>query len=91
MVCTSWDDSGLHNQVWMMRFVNAAEYSWSGGTPGLEEFIDKYFVNYYGAKAANLKELWMLLNKGAYYYGSSEESVGQSQRRTGLGHEAGGR
>jgi hexosaminidase len=68
MVCTSWDDSGLHNQVWMMRFVNAAEFSWSGGAPTLDEFIDKYFVNYYGRQATDLKELWMLLNKGAYYY-----------------------
>jgi len=68
MVCTSWDDSGLHNQVWMMRFVHAAEDSWSGGGSTLDEFIDKYFASYYGKKAADLKELWMLLNKGAYYY-----------------------
>ena len=68
MICTSWDDSGLHNQVWMMRFVHAAEYSWSGGAPTPDEFIDTYFANYYGAKATNVKELWTLLNKGAYYY-----------------------
>jgi hypothetical protein len=52
----------------MMRFVHAAEDSWSGGGSTLDEFIDKYFVSYYGKKAADLKELWMLLNKGAYYY-----------------------
>jgi hexosaminidase len=68
MVCTSWDDSGLHNQCWMMRFINAAEYSWSGKKPELEEFIDKYFANYYGPGARNLRELFLLLGKGAYYY-----------------------
>ncbi len=68
MVCTSWDDSGLHNQNWMMRFINAAEYSWNGKSPTLDEFGDKYFANYYGPKALEMRELWMLLNKGAYYY-----------------------
>ena len=68
MVNTSWDDSGLHNQVWMMSFINSAEYSWSGKAPTLDEFIDKYFINYYGPRASDLRELWMLLNKGGYYY-----------------------
>ncbi|MCZ2153123.1 MAG: family 20 glycosylhydrolase, partial [Bryobacterales bacterium] len=68
MVSTSWDDSGLHNQVWMMRFVHAAEDSWSGGIPGLQEFQDKYFANYYGPEARDLKELWLLMTGGAYYY-----------------------
>ncbi|NIA28754.1 MAG: family 20 glycosylhydrolase [Actinobacteria bacterium] len=68
MVCTSWDDSGLHNQVWMMRFINAAEYSWSGARPSLPEFQQKYFVKYYGRNARDVAELWRLLNDGAYYY-----------------------
>ncbi|OGG01719.1 MAG: hypothetical protein A3F83_00405 [Candidatus Glassbacteria bacterium RIFCSPLOWO2_12_FULL_58_11] len=68
MVNTSWDDSGLHNQVWMMSFINSAEYSWSGKGPEPEEFIDKYFASYYGPKARDLRELWMLYNEGSYYY-----------------------
>ncbi len=68
MVSTSWDDSGLHNQIWMMRFVNAAEWSWSGANPEIDEFIDKFFVNYYGPGAQDMVELWMLLNIGSYYY-----------------------
>jgi hexosaminidase len=68
MVCTSWDDSGLHNQNWMMRFINAGGYSWNGKAPVLDEFADKYFANYYGPRALDMRELWMLLNKGAYYY-----------------------
>jgi len=68
MVNTSWDDSGLHNQVWMMSFINSAEFSWSGKAPALKEFIDKYFISYYGPQATDMRELWMLLNKGGYYY-----------------------
>jgi hexosaminidase len=68
MINTSWDDSGLHNQVWMMSWINSAEWSWSGAEPGLEEFIDKYFVSYYGTGASDMRELWMMLTKGGYYY-----------------------
>jgi len=68
MVNTSWDDSGLHNQVWMMSWVNSAEWSWSGGAPTLDEFIDKFFVNYYGPRAQNVRELFELFNDGTYYY-----------------------
>ena len=73
MINTSWDDSGLHNQVWMMSFINSAEWSWSGANPSLEEFIDKFFLNYYGEQSRDMKELFLLLNKGAYYYYKSFE------------------
>ncbi len=68
MINTSWDDSGLHNQIWMMSFINSAECSWSGAAPELEEFVDKFFVSYYGPEARDMRELWMLLNKSSYYY-----------------------
>ncbi|MBW7995120.1 MAG: family 20 glycosylhydrolase [Candidatus Glassbacteria bacterium] len=73
MIVASWDASGLHNQVWMMRFVNAAEYAWSGSGPSLEEFIDKYFTNYYGSAAHDVKELFELLNRASYYFMDSFE------------------
>ena len=73
MINTSWDDSGLHNQVWMLSFVNSAEWAWSGANPSLEEFTDKFFLNYYGDKSSDLKELYQLLNGAAYYYYKSLE------------------
>ncbi len=68
MLCTSWDDSGLHNQAWMMRFVHAAEYSWNGRAPTHGEFVDKYFTNFYGSEARDMRDLWMALNRGAYFF-----------------------
>ncbi len=73
MINTSWDDSGLHNQMWMMSFINSAEWSWSGNNPSLDEFIDKFFMNYYGQESRNMKELFLLLNKAGYYYYKSLE------------------
>ncbi|MGC9348845.1 MAG: beta-N-acetylhexosaminidase [Anaerolineae bacterium] len=68
MINTSWDDSGLHNQVWMMSFANSAEWAWSGRAPNLDAFIDDFFGTYYGPAAQDMRELWLLLNEGAYFY-----------------------
>ncbi len=73
MINTSWDDSGLHNQAWMMSFINSAEYSWSGSYPSLEDFTESFFLNYYGENSVDMKELYLLLNKASYYYYKSFE------------------
>ena len=73
VINTSWDDSGLHNQMWMMSFINSAEWAWSGNNPSLEEFINKFFLNYYGEGSSDMRELYLLLNKAAYYYYKSFE------------------
>ncbi len=68
MISTSWNCSGVHNQIWMLRYITAAEYSWSSNGPGLEEFEDKYFSSYYGPESKDVKELFQVLNKASYYY-----------------------
>ncbi|HBH85775.1 MAG TPA: hypothetical protein DDY34_18490 [Bacteroidales bacterium] len=76
MICTSWDDDGLHNQMWMMHFINAAAWSWNGSRPSLDEFRESYFTSYYGNSATNMDELFKLLNEGAYYFaGTMERNV----------------
>ena len=57
----------------MLRYITAAEYSWSGRNPGLDEFEDKFFENYYGPQSRNVRELYELLNKASYYYMSTFE------------------
>ncbi len=73
MINTSWDDAGLHNQLWMLSFVTSAGYSWNGSKPDLAEFTGSFFKNYYGNSAVNMKELFYLLNEGSYYYAETFE------------------
>jgi len=68
MIKTSWDDSGLHNQMWMLSFITSAGYSWNGRNPSLSEFEDSFYKNYYGNSVMNMAELYSLLNEGAYYF-----------------------
>ena len=73
MISTSWNCSGVHNQIWMLRYITAAGYSWNGKEPGLEEFKETWFKNYYGPQGKDIKELFLLLNKASYYYMSTFE------------------
>lgn len=73
MISTSWNCSGVHNQIWMLRYITAAEYSWNGKEPALAEFEDTYFLNYYGPRGRNIRDLFVLLNKASYYYMSTFE------------------
>jgi hexosaminidase len=76
MICTSWDDDDLHNQMWIMHFINAAAWSWNGSKPSLDEFRVSFFKSYYGNSATNLAELFKLLNEGVYYFaGTMERNV----------------
>lgn len=68
MISTSWDDDGLHNQMWMLHFVNAAACSWNGNSKGPENIADDFYATYYGPDALQMKEIFALLNDGAYYY-----------------------
>ena len=73
MINTSWDDSGLHNQMWMLGFATSAQYSWNAMAPGPQEFENSFFQNYYGPNVKDMEELYELLNEGAYYYAHSME------------------
>ncbi len=73
MIRTSWDDAGLHNQMWMLSFITSAAFSWNGKAPGLADFKESYFKNYYGVQSKDMEELFTLLNEGSYYYWDSFE------------------
>ncbi|HEY6978257.1 MAG TPA: family 20 glycosylhydrolase, partial [Chitinophagaceae bacterium] len=68
MIRTSWDDAGLHNQMWMLCFLTSAEFSWNGHSADSKEFKETFFRNYYGTASVDMDELFDLLNEAAYYY-----------------------
>ena len=68
MVCTSWDDSGLHISMWMPRFLCAAEFAWSGKGATLEEWKVKFARSYFGPQVKELWRLYRLLQDSAWFY-----------------------
>ncbi len=76
MISTSWDDDDLHNQMWMLHFINAASFAWNGKGPSSEKLKKSFLADYYGPDAKDLEELFTILNEAAYYYaGTLERNV----------------
>ncbi|HUQ67731.1 MAG TPA: beta-N-acetylhexosaminidase [Flavitalea sp.] len=73
VICTSWDDAGLHNQAWMMRFAASAAFSWNAAAPSLSEFTSSFFNDYYGRDAKDMHKVYFQLNEGSYFYLQSME------------------
>ena len=73
VIRTSWDDSGLPTQAWMLQFVMTAAYSWNATAPSLSEFTSTFFRNRYGTEATGMDTLYRLLNEGAYFFMESFE------------------
>jgi hexosaminidase len=73
VIRTSWDDSGLPMQAWMLCFATTAAYSWNAAAPSLPEFTTAFFKNRYGNNATGIDILYRLLNEGAYFYMESFE------------------
>ncbi len=67
-ITTSWDDSGLHNQMFMPHFVCACEYSWNPEGAELDEWIDRFYARYFGPRASDMRECQRLLQEGALFY-----------------------
>lgn len=73
VIRTSWDDSGLPMQAWMLSFATTAAFSWNASAPSLPEFTATFFKNRYGTNAKQIDTLYRLLNEGAYFYMESFE------------------
>jgi hypothetical protein len=73
IIRTSWDDSGLPMQAWMLSFATAAAYAWNASAPSLHEFTQTFFRHRYGERESGMDTLYYLLNEGAYFYMESLE------------------
>lgn len=67
-ITTSWDDSGLHNQMFMPHFICACEYSWNPEGTELNAWIDRFYTHYFGPQAQDMRECQHLLQEGALFY-----------------------
>ncbi len=64
----SWDDPGLHSEMWIMRHVCGASYEWNAQAPSVDEFLSAFFVNYFGPEQADLAELYRSMEARMFFY-----------------------
>lgn len=73
VIRTSWDDSGLPMQAWMLCFATTAAYSWNVNAYTKEDFVSAFMRNRYGNEQQQMDVLYRLLNEAAYFYMESFE------------------
>lgn len=67
-ITTSWDDSGLHNQMFLPHFICGSAFSWNPDQGDLDPWIDDFYRCYFGPRGRDLRELQRLLQEGALFY-----------------------
>lgn len=73
VIRTSWDDSGLPMEAWMLQFILTAGYSWNARGPSLDAFTQGFFAERYGENITGMDTLYNMLNQGAYFFMESFE------------------
>ncbi len=72
-ICTSWEDSGLHNQMWILHHICACEYSWNPGSTDIDTWIDRLYKNYFGPQVYAMRECQHLLQCNAHFFDDTFE------------------
>jgi hexosaminidase len=73
VIRTSWDDSGLPMQAWMLCFATTAAYSWNVDAYSKEDFVTAFMKNRYGKEQQQMDDLYRILNDAAYFFMESFE------------------
>lgn len=81
----AWDDSGLHNELFWLGWVSGIQYSWSVGTPSIEQNIADFMDIFYGYDSPDMVEMYRLLQDGANFYQGLWDRVISKERGPGYG------
>lgn len=81
----AWDDAGLHNEIFWLGWVTGIQYSWTVGTPSLEQSIADFMDAFYGYNSPEMIEMYRLLEDGARFYQDLWDLVISKERGPGYG------
>ncbi len=81
----AWDDAGLHNEIFWLGWVTGIQYSWTVGTPSLEQSIADFMDAFYGYNSPEMVEMYRLLEDGARFYQDLWDLVISKERGPGYG------
>jgi hexosaminidase len=80
----AWDDSGLHNETFWLGWATGAQYSWTPGTPSVEQTASEFMKIYYGPKVIGMVDIYKSLQRGAQFWDRSWDKIETRQKAAGL-------
>jgi hypothetical protein len=87
--CASWDDAGLHDEVFWLGWVAVTQYGWTHLEPSVEQTVSDFLDIYYGHGNADLAELFRLLEEGARFGEALWDRETSKERGPGYGNSRG--
>lgn len=80
----AWDDNALHNETFWLGWATGAQYSWTPGTPSVEQTTMEFMNIYYGPGSTGMLEVYRALDEGARFYQSSLSKLEPSDIKHGV-------
>lgn len=87
--CASWDDAGLHDELFWLGWVAVNQYGWTLAEPSVEQTVSDFFDVYYGSGNGDMADLYSLLEEGARFYEALWDRRVSTERGPGYGNSRG--
>jgi hypothetical protein len=85
----SWDDAGLHDEVFWLGWATVTQYGWSKERPSTEQTVADFLDTYYGPGNSDIYDLYLALQKGARFFEDLWDREVSKERETGYGNSRG--
>jgi len=87
--CASWDDAGLHDEVFWLGWTAVTQYGWTDSSPSVEQTVADFLDVYYGPGNGDISDLYRLLMEGARFYEALWDRAISKERGPGYGNSRG--
>jgi hexosaminidase len=85
----TWDDSGLHEEVFHLGWATVTQYGWNPVGPTVEQIVADFMNVFYGHSAPDLIPVYQLLMEGGQFYKSCWDKVKSTERESSYGNSRG--
>lgn len=76
----NWDAVGVHNEAYILGWAIGAQYSWTPGTPSIEQSAAEFMRIYYGPRVTGMVEIYRGLQEGARFFEKSWDRIPSRER-----------
>jgi len=87
--CASWDDAGLHDELFWLGWTAVSQYGWTYKGPSVEQTVSDFLDAYYGPGNGDIVDIYRLLEEGARNTEAVWDRRTSTERGAGYGNSRG--
>ncbi len=85
-ITASWDDSGLHEEVFQLGWASGAQYGWNPFTAGVNQNVADFMSIFYGQSSPDMVPVYKLMQEGARFFEKGWDVVESKERGPSYGN-----